>query len=72
MRGTKNERDRYAVMELLIYLLIMLVIFSIVWWVIGQLTLPQPVRMVVIVVMAIVAIVFLLGLVGPMPHLGLR
>lgn len=51
-------------MDLIIYLLIALVIFAIVWWVIGQLSLPPPVRMVAIVVMALVAILFLLQLVG--------
>lgn len=51
-------------MDLIIYLLIALVIFAIVWWVIGQLSLPPPVRMVAIVVMALIAILFLLQLVG--------
>jgi hypothetical protein len=56
-------------MAILIYLLVGLVICSLVWWVITQLALPQPIRVVAVVVMAIVAIFFLLELVGPMPHL---
>ena len=58
-------------MDLLIYLLVFLLICAIVWYVIGQLSLPPPVRMVAIVVMAIVAIVLLLQFVGgSMPHFG--
>ncbi len=51
-------------MDLIIYLLVALVIFAIVWWIIGQLSLPPPVRMVAIVVMGLIAIIFLLQLVG--------
>ncbi len=59
-------------MSLLIYMLVFLLICAIVWYVIGQLSLPPPVRMVAVVVMALVAIFFLLQLVGglgPLPHL---
>ncbi len=57
-------------MDLLIYVLIFLLIAAIVWYVIGQLSLPPPIRMVAIVVMAIVAILFLMQLLpGSMPHL---
>lgn len=59
-------------MALLVYLLVFLLICAIVWYVIGQLSLPPPVRMVAIVIMAIVAIVFLLQFVGGAPHLSLR
>lgn len=57
-------------LTLLIYLLVALVICSLVWWVINQLSLPQPVRLVAVVVMAIVAIIFLLQLVGGVGGLG--
>lgn len=59
-------------MDILIYLLIGLVIVAILWWVINQLGLPPPMRMVAVVVIAIVAILFLLQLVGSAPHLHLR
>lgn len=58
-------------MSILISLLILCVIFAIVWWVIGQLSLPPPIRMVVIVIMAIIAIVFLLQFVGGVPVMHL-
>lgn len=64
-----------VMLTLLIYLLIGLIICSIVWWVINQLSLPQPVRMVAVVIMAIIGIVFLLQLVGGVGgigHLSLR
>lgn len=59
-------------LTLLVYLLVFLLIASVVWWVIGQLALPQPVRMVAVVIMAIVAVIFLLEMVGGLPHLALR
>lgn len=59
-------------LTLLVYLLVFLLIASVVWWVIGQLALPQPVRMVAAVIMAIVAVIFLLEMVGGLPHLALR
>lgn len=59
-------------LALLVYTLIGLAIFAIVYWTLGQLSLPQPVRTVAVVIMALIAIVFLLSLVGglgPLPHL---
>lgn len=50
--------------SLLIYLVVILLIFSVLWWVLNQLTLPQPVRMVAVVIFALVVVVFLLNLVG--------
>jgi hypothetical protein len=51
-------------MGILITLLVYLVIIAIIWWVIGQLSLPPPIRLVAIIVIAIVAIFMLLSLVG--------
>lgn len=59
-------------LTLLVYLLIFLVVCSLVYWVIGQLALPQPVRLVAVVVMALVAIVFLLQLIYGVHGLALR
>ncbi len=62
-------------LTLLVYLLIFCAVAYLVWWAIGAMALPQPVRVVAIVLMAIIGIVFLLQLVGgagPMPHLSLR
>ena len=61
-------------MGLLIYLLVFLIVIAIVWWVINQLALPPPFRMVAVVVMALVAIFMLLSLVGGVgsfPHMSL-
>ena len=51
-------------MSLLITLLIYLCILAIVWYVINQLPLPPPFRLVAIVIFAIVAIIMLLDLAG--------
>lgn len=61
-------------MSVLVSLLVILVIFALVYWVIEQLTLPPPIRMVAIVIFAIVALFWLLSLVGSVPslHLHLR
>lgn len=58
-------------MSLIIYLLVICLILGIAWWALSQLTLPPPVRMIVVVVIALVAIVFLLQLVGGVPSLHL-
>ncbi len=47
-------------MDTLIALLILVAMAAIVWWAITQMSLPQPLRVVVIVVFAIIAL-FLLG-----------
>ena len=57
-------------MALLIPLLVFCLIAAIVWWVIGQLSLPPPIRMVVIVVFALIAIAILLQFVGGGAALG--
>ena len=49
-------------MELLISLLIFLVIASVVWWAVGMLPLPAPIRPIVLVIMVIIFLVMLLGL----------
>ena len=55
---------------MLLTLLVYLVILAIIWWVLTQLPLPPPFRLVAIVIMALVAIYMLLGLVGGSPGLG--
>jgi hypothetical protein len=49
---------------MLITLLVYLCILAIIWWVITQIPLPPPFRLVAIVILAIVAIVMLLNVVG--------
>ena len=49
---------------LLISLLVFCLIAAIIWWVLQQLPLPQPIRMVVIVVFALIAILWLAGCYG--------
>ena len=48
-------------MELLISLLIFLVIASVVWWAVGVLPLPAPIRPVVLVVIVLIFLVYMLG-----------
>jgi hypothetical protein len=47
---------------LLVWFLIILVIFAVAWWAIGQIPLPPPLRMIANVILAIVAIIVLLWL----------
>lgn len=51
-------------MGILLTLLIYLCILAVIWWVITQLPLPAPFRMVANVVVAIVAIFMLVSLLG--------
>ena len=48
-------------MQLLISLLIFLVIASVVWWAVGMLPLPAPIRPIVLVVIVLIFLVYLLG-----------
>ena len=48
-------------MELLISLLIFLVIASVVWWAVGMLPLPAPIRPIVLVILVIIFLVYMLG-----------
>ena len=48
-------------MELLISLLIFLVIASVVWWAVGMLPLPAPIRPIILVVLVIIFLVYMLG-----------
>ena len=48
-------------MELLISLLIFLVIASVVWWAVGMLPLPSPIRPIVLVILVIIFLVYMLG-----------
>jgi hypothetical protein len=50
--------------SLLVSLLVVLVILSILWWVIQQIPLPQPIRLAVVVIFALIAIIWLLQFVG--------
>ena len=48
-------------LELLVSLLVFLVIASVVWWAVGMLPLPGPIRPIVLVILVVVFLVFLLG-----------
>ena len=48
-------------MELLVSLLVFLVIASVVWWAVGMLPLPAPIRPIVLVVIVLIFLVYLLG-----------
>jgi hypothetical protein len=62
--------------SLLIYILILLIVLALVWWIIGQLPLPAPVKqiatVVIVVIFAICMIYMLLPLAQGGPHLNLR
>lgn len=57
---------------LVVYILVAALIFSLVYWALTQIPLPQPVRTVVIVLMVVIAVVFLLSLLPGVPGLALR
>ena len=48
-------------MNLLISLLVFLVIASVVWWAVGMLPLPAPVRPIVLVILVIIFLIAMLG-----------
>lgn len=62
--------------SLLISLLIICLIFGVIWWALGQFSLPDPigniVRVIVVVVFALVLINLLMGLTGAGINLNLR
>ena len=49
-------------LQLLISLLVFLVIASVVWWAVGMLPLPAPVRPIILVVLVIIFLVMMLGM----------
>ena len=55
-------------MGLLISLLVFLVIASVVWWAVGMLPLPGPIRPIVLVIMVIIFLIMLLGMLPGMPR----
>jgi len=61
--------------SLLVTILIFALIFGLVWWVLGQMPIPEPFRMVVNAIIGIIAVLFLLGLMFgevSLPFLRLR
>ena len=55
-------------MGLLLSLLVFLIIASVVWWAVGMLPLPGPIRPIVLVIMVIIFLVMLLGMLPGMPR----
>lgn len=55
----------------LILVLIILAAFSLVWWGVNSLTLPQPVKVVVLVILGLIALLFIYNSIGG-GHLALR
>ena len=49
-------------LQLLISLLVFLVIASVVWWAVGMLPLPAPIRPIILVVLVIIFLVMMLGM----------
>ena len=48
--------------SLLVYLIIAALIFYLIYWVLGQMPLPEPFKTVILVVLGLIAILFLIGL----------
>ena len=48
-------------LELLVSLLVFLVIASVVWWAVGMLPLPAPIRPIVLVILVVVFLIVMLG-----------
>ena len=48
-------------MQLLISLLVFLIIASVVWWAVGVLPLPRPIRPIVLVILVVVFLIVMLG-----------
>jgi H+/Cl- antiporter ClcA len=59
-------------MGALISVLVFALIIAIVWWALQQLSLPQPIRMVVVVIIALIAILWLVQFLGVGPSFHLR
>jgi hypothetical protein len=53
-----------GLIQLVIYLLFGGVVIYLVYWVLGMLTLPQPVKQIILVVVAIIALLWLLRTFG--------
>jgi len=49
--------------NLFITVLVLALVFGLVWWILGQIPIPEPFRMVVNVIIGIIAVLVLLGLV---------
>jgi hypothetical protein len=50
--------------NLLIYLIIICLVLYVLWWVLSQIPLPQPIRTVAVVIFALVAVIMLLNMTG--------
>ena len=55
-------------LQLLVSLLIFLVIASVVWWAVGMLPLPAPVRPIVLVILVVIFLIMMLGLIPGSHH----
>jgi hypothetical protein len=62
--------------SILVSLLILLIVLSLAYWIIGQLPLPPPVRQIATVIIVVIAVVFLIyflmGIAGPGREFPLR
>jgi hypothetical protein len=62
--------------DLIVYLAIFVIVAVVLWWLLQQLALPEPIGKIVTIVLVVVAAVFLimllLGLTGQGPPLRLR
>jgi heme A synthase len=48
--------------SLLVTIIVIALVFGLIWWVLGQMPIPEPFRMVVNALFGLIAVVFLLGL----------
>jgi hypothetical protein len=61
------SRQHQTCMETLLSLLIFLVIVGLIWWLLGMLPLPAPIRQAVNVLFVVIVIVYLLYSFAPFP-----
>ena len=60
-------------LSLLIWLIIVCLVVAVVWWILQQIPVPPPMRMIINVVFGVICLIFLLYLAGSVvgpPHLG--
>jgi hypothetical protein len=51
----------HGLIELIIYLLLGGLVIFVVYWIIGMLTLPQPVKTVILIIVAVIVLLWLLS-----------
>ncbi len=56
-----------GLVQLLVYLLVGGLIIYVVFWIVGMLTLPQPIKNVITIIVALIVLLWLLSTLGVLP-----